>query len=78
MASNLGDQPRAATDHRGTVTRWRNDLSGADRTAAGEERQVRGTWKPMTGGVREIGVASTDGGKTWQPWFDLMFRTHMP
>ncbi len=35
---------------------------------------VRGTWKPVDGGVREIGVTSTDGGKTWKPWFDLMFR----
>ncbi|MFI5069419.1 MAG: hypothetical protein ACHP8A_00895 [Terriglobales bacterium] len=28
---------------------------------------VRGTWKPVDGGVREIGVTSTDGGKTWKP-----------
>jgi hypothetical protein len=35
---------------------------------------VRGTWKPVQGGVRETAVRSTDGGKTWQPWFDLIFR----
>jgi len=51
-------------------------LGGMDRTEAGEERQVRGTWRPVEGGVREIAVTSLDGGKTWQPWFDLMFRPH--
>jgi hypothetical protein len=36
---------------------------------------VRGTWKPLNGDVRETAVTSTDGGKTWKPWFDLMFRS---
>lgn len=53
-------------------------LSGADHRANGEERQVRGTWKPVEGGVRETAVTSTDGGKTWTLWFDLMFRPHTP
>ena len=39
-----------------------------------KEKYVRGVWKPVTGGVRETAVTSTDGGKTWNPWFDLMFR----
>lgn len=51
-------------------------LRGVDRTAAGEERHVRGIWKPVEGGVRETAFTSLDGGKTWQPWFDLMFRPH--
>ena len=51
-------------------------LTGADRTADGKKRQVRGIWKPGAGGVRETAIASTDGGKTWKPWFDLMFRPH--
>lgn len=34
----------------------------------------RGVWKPEKGGVRESAVTSADGGKTWEPWFDLMFR----
>jgi len=46
-------------------------LSGEDH-AKGE--LVRGTWKPENGNVREIAVTSTDGGKTWKPWFDLVFR----
>ncbi len=51
-------------------------LSGFDRTPSGQERQVRGTWKAVNGGVREIAVTSTDGGKTWKPWFDMIFRRH--
>ena len=51
-------------------------LAGQDRTADGKERRVRGTWKPMNGGVRETALVSTDAGSTWQPWFDLIFRPH--
>lgn len=53
-------------------------LSGVDHTAGGKERHVRGAWKPVNGGVRETAVISTDGGKTWEPWFDLVFRPHKP
>jgi ketosteroid isomerase-like protein len=49
-------------------------LSGVDHTADGEERHVRGTWKPVNEGVRETAMTSIDGGKTWKPWFDLLFR----
>ena len=51
-------------------------LSAVEHTADGSDRQVRGTWKAMTGGVRETAVRSSDGGRTWTPWFDLMFRPH--
>lgn len=51
-------------------------LAGADRTADGRERRVRGTWKAEGATVRETAVTSVDGGKTWQPWFDLVFRPH--
>jgi hypothetical protein len=50
-------------------------LTGAE-MVAGKKRLARGTWMPVKGGVREIGVTSTDEGKTWQPWFDLMFKPH--
>lgn len=53
-------------------------LTGVDHAADGKERRVRGTWKPASGDVRETAVTSTDGGKTWQPWFDMMFRPHNP
>jgi hypothetical protein len=49
-------------------------LTGADLTPDGRQRQARGVWKPVKDGVRETGVTSLDGGKTWQPWFDLIFR----
>lgn len=49
-------------------------LSGVDRTPDGKERHVRGTWKRVAGGVSEVGVRSLDGGKTWDPWFDIVFR----
>jgi len=39
-------------------------------------QQVRGVWTPAAGAVRETAVKSTDGGKTWKPWFDLWFRRH--
>jgi len=51
-------------------------LSGADLTPQGKARSVRGVWKPVAGGVRETAVISMDNGKTWAPWFDLMFRAH--
>ena len=50
-------------------------LTGAE-IVAGKKRLARGTWMPVKGGVREIGVTSVDEGKTWQPWFDLTFRPH--
>jgi hypothetical protein len=46
-------------------------LSGEDYTAG---TLVRGRWKPENGNVRESAVTSNDGGRTWKPWFDLMFR----
>ncbi len=48
-------------------------LEGVDHSK-GEEKLVRGTWKPEQGGVRETAVTSLDGGKTWTPWFDMVFR----
>ena len=34
------------------------------------------TWKAERGGVRETGVMSMDGGKTWVPAFDVLFFKH--
>jgi len=53
-------------------------LSGSGLTPTGQNRQVRGVWEPVEGGVRETAVTSLDAGKTWQPWFDLIFRPHTP
>jgi hypothetical protein len=48
-------------------------LSGEDRAKG---VLVRGAWKPEKGTVRETAATSPDGGKTWTPWFDLVFRPH--
>jgi len=52
-------------------------LSGVDHGRVGQPL-VRGIWKPVEGGVRETAETSIDGGKTWTPWFDLVFRAHKP
>jgi ketosteroid isomerase-like protein len=49
-------------------------LSGTYRDANGKRAVARGTWKRVPDGVRETAVTSADGGKTWKPWFDLLFR----
>lgn len=51
-------------------------LSAAELTTDGKEKQIRGVWKPVADGVKETAVTSLDGGKHWEPWFDLMFRPH--
>src|SRR5580698_5001715 len=47
-------------------------LTGKDRT---KRILVRGWWKPVNGEVRETAAKSSDEGKTWTPWFDLIFRS---
>jgi hypothetical protein len=61
------------TLHEGAIT-----LRGTDHTATGAERLVSGTWRAVPGGVRETAVTSVDHGKSWQPWFDILFRPHRP
>ena len=51
-------------------------LQGPRLSADGKKEIVRGVWKPQGGAVREIAHTSTDGGKTWKPWFDVLFRPH--
>jgi hypothetical protein len=50
-------------------------LSGNETTPTGT-RRVRAFWEPQDGNVREIATTSSDGGKTWVPLFDLVFRRH--
>jgi hypothetical protein len=61
----------------GTFQNGEMFMRGVDRVN-GQERQVRGTWKAIPGGVSETAATSIDGGKTWTPWFDLLFRSHQP
>jgi hypothetical protein len=52
-------------------------LAGIDHPAGEtEERYIRGIWKSEGSGVRETAQTSRDAGKTWQPWFDIVFRKH--
>ena len=51
-------------------------LQGIDRSQKEGPRLIRGIWKPVKGGVRETAEASGDSGKTWQPLFDIIFRSH--
>jgi hypothetical protein len=39
-----------------------------------QDSLARGTSKPVNKEVHETAVTSRDGGCTWEPWFDLMFR----
>jgi len=58
-------------DIEGTVQDGSIVLSGEDRIAG---TLVRGIWKPEHGSVRETADTSADRGKTWKPWFDIIFR----
>jgi hypothetical protein len=53
-------------------------LEGPLRSVGGEgaERTIRGIWRKEPGGVRETATISSDGGKTWKPYFDIHFRPH--
>lgn len=47
-------------------------LEGAN--PPGSSTTIRGIWSRMGDAVRETAETSSDGGKTWQPLFDLVFR----
>jgi hypothetical protein len=51
-------------------------LTGTDRAADGATSLLRGIWFRQGGAVRETAQRSTDGGKTWKPVFDILFRPH--
>lgn len=51
-------------------------LNATEHLLDGKSKLIRGSWKPVNGGVRETALTSLDNGKSWTPWFDLMFRPH--
>lgn len=51
-------------------------FTGKQRTADGKPSLLRGVWYRQGDGVRETATRSLDGGKTWQPVFDILFRPH--
>ena len=64
--------------NRGELLVIEGNIKAGEMVLSGEDHAkgvlVHGTWKPEKGGVRETAVTSTDGGRTWKPWFDLVFR----
>lgn len=52
-------------------------LTGAETAPDGTSSLLRGTWRPDVGAVRETAERSTDGGHTWKPVFDIVFRPHV-
>ena len=51
-------------------------LEGEMHVADGRSLLQRINWKAEAGGVREWSVMSKDGGKTWVPAFDVVFKKH--
>jgi hypothetical protein len=51
-------------------------LEGDSHTRDGKTWTMRVTWKQEGKGVRESAVRSKDGGKTWEPAFDVLFLKH--
>jgi hypothetical protein len=51
-------------------------LTGSEQGAVGASSLLRVTWWVEGTGVRETAERSTDGGKSWKPVFDILFRPH--
>jgi hypothetical protein len=60
----------------GRLERDRMVLTGTEHRATGESSLLRGIWSAEGANVRETAERSTDGGKTWTPVFDIVFRPH--
>lgn len=51
-------------------------LTATETAADGSTSLQRVIWFPQGTAVRETAERSTDGGKTWKPVFDIVFRPH--
>ena len=51
-------------------------FKGVKRKAGKPDALVRAAWYRQGDGVRETAERSLDGGKTWKPEFDIVFRPH--
>jgi hypothetical protein len=51
-------------------------FQGVERKVGKPDAQVRVTWYPQGDGVRETAERSLDGGRTWTPEFDILFKPH--
>jgi hypothetical protein len=61
----------------GRLESGRMVLSGTEHTA-GVPSVLRGVWEARGQDVHEVAERSRDGGKTWEPVFDMIFRRHRP
>jgi len=60
----------------GKLDRGRMVLTATEHSANGPSTLLRGIWLPDADSVRETADRSADGGKTWKPVFDIVFRHH--
>jgi hypothetical protein len=60
----------------GQLNGGRMVLTATEYDKQGDSSLVRGIWIPQRGSVRETAQRSKDGGKTWEPLFDIVFRPH--
>jgi hypothetical protein len=51
-------------------------FTGSQPTPDGKPSLLRGVWYRQGDGVRETATRSLDGGRTWQPVFDILFKPH--
>jgi hypothetical protein len=51
-------------------------LTARETGVDGASSLLRGTWWPEGADVRSLAERSTDGGGTWTPVFDIVFRPH--
>lgn len=51
-------------------------FTGVQQTMDGKSSLVRGVWSRQGANVRETATRSGDGGKSWQPLFDILFKPH--
>ncbi|HET7921388.1 MAG TPA: hypothetical protein VFM15_01380 [Gammaproteobacteria bacterium] len=51
-------------------------FTGTQRTRSGKTSLLRGIWYRQGDDVRETATRSLDGGKTWEPVFDILFKPH--
>jgi hypothetical protein len=60
----------------GSLDNGRMVLTGAEKAADGTSSLLRAIWWVEGDAVREKAERSADGGKTWAPVFDIVFRPH--
>lgn len=53
-------------------------MSGSNLDDHGKRVWYRGVWTPQSGGVRQTAVTSKDGGRSWQPAWDILFVRTRP